>query len=119
MKRSIRCERVYGAEPPSSDEWRVLVERLWPRGIRKEDLHHDAWHKELAPSTELRHWYAHEVEKWPEFQRRYRAELDANREAVRALLEEGHGALVLLYSARDVEHNSALVLHDYLLGLEP
>jgi uncharacterized protein YeaO (DUF488 family) len=110
----IQIKRAY--EPPArGDGHRILVERLWPRGIKKAALEADAWLKEVAPSTELRKWFAHRDERWPEFQRRYRAELDANTDAWQPLLEaEDRGTLTLLYSAHDEAHNSAVVLRDYL-----
>jgi uncharacterized protein YeaO (DUF488 family) len=111
---TISIKRVY--EPDSrSDGRRILVERLWPRGIRKEDLRMASWEKEVAPSTELRKWYGHKVPRWPEFRRRYREELDDNEAAWRPILDIARRRKVtLLYSARDVEHNSAVVLRDYL-----
>lgn len=110
----IRVKRSY--DPPASgDGQRILVERLWPRGVRKEALAADAWIKDVAPSTELRKWFDHRVDRWEEFQRRYREELDANHEAWAPILEASRrGAVTLLYSARDTEHNGALVLRDYL-----
>lgn len=110
----IGIKRVY--EPRSSgDGWRILVERLWPRGVRKEDLHADSWEKEVAPSSELRKWYGHDVSRWPEFRRRYRKELSGNSDAWRHILDTARKRKVtLLFSARDVEHNSAVVLRDYL-----
>lgn len=97
------------------DGRRFLVERLWPRGVRKEALADAQWLKEVAPSAALRTWYGHRVERWPEFVRRYRAELTA-APAHWAPLEAAakRGAVTLLYSARDVEHNSAIVLRDFL-----
>ena len=114
MTARIGIKRVY--EPASPEDGkRILVERLWPRGIRKDALEADGWQKEVAPSPELRKWYAHRVERWPEFVRRYRAELDANADAWQPLLAAARqGRLTRLYSARDVEHNSAVVLRDYL-----
>lgn len=111
----IGVKRVY--EPESrSDGRRILVERLWPRGIRKEDLHADSWEKEVAPSSELRKWYGHDVSRWPEFRRRYRRELNGNFDAWRPILKGARKRkITLLFSARDVEHNSAVVLRDYLL----
>lgn len=110
----IRTKRVY--DPPApSDGRRILVERLWPRGIKKESLAADAWVKDVAPSTELRKWFDHRVERWEEFQRRYREELDANPDAWAPILEAcEHGTVTLLYSAHDTAHNSARVLCDYL-----
>ena len=110
----IRIKRTY--EPPASgDGRRILVERLWPRGMRKEALEANAWMKEVAPTTELRKWFGHEVERWEEFRRRYRKELDSNRSAWEPLLDAAtHGTVTLLYSAHDTLHNGALVLRDYL-----
>ena len=97
---------------------RILVDRLWPRGIKKEDLKLDAWAKELAPSTELRKWFGHDPAKWAEFKKRYLAELKrANAtEAMRELLAKKPRAktVTLLYGAKDTEHNEAVVLRDYL-----
>jgi uncharacterized protein YeaO (DUF488 family) len=108
----IRIKRAY--EPASPDDGhRFLVERLWPRGMKKEALEMEAWLKDVAPSTELRKWYGHELERWPEFQRRYRRELDANPAAWEPLVHV-RGTLTLLFSARDEEHNSAVVLREYL-----
>ena len=110
----IRSKRAY--EPRArGDGRRVLVERLWPRGMKKEALAADAWMKDVAPSTELRKWFDHRVERWEEFRRRYREELDANLGGWRPILVAGKGGTVtLLYSARDTEHNSALVLKNFL-----
>ncbi|MBX5481205.1 MAG: DUF488 domain-containing protein [Myxococcaceae bacterium] len=110
----IQIKRTY--DPPArSDGRRFLVERLWPRGVKKEALAMDGWAKEVAPSTELRKWFGHRPERWEEFRRRYRAELDANPDAWTPLLEDARrGTLTLLYSARDEAHNGALVLRDYL-----
>ncbi|HVV52976.1 MAG TPA: DUF488 family protein [Polyangia bacterium] len=111
----IRIKRTY--DPPARDDGRrFLVERLWPRGLKKEALAAD-WVKEVAPSTPLRLWFGHRVERWEEFQRRYRAELDGHPDAWEPLRAAGRrGTVTLLYSARDVDHNSALVLRDYLAG---
>jgi uncharacterized protein YeaO (DUF488 family) len=113
---TIGIKRTYEPVSPS-DGWRVLVERLWPRGMRKEDLQLSAWEKDVAPSPALRKWYSHDVSRWPEFQRRYRQELDQNPEAWRPILDVARSRQVtLLFSARDVEHNSAVVLRDYLMA---
>lgn len=110
----FRTKRTYDAAA-RADGKRILVERLWPRGMKKEDLAADAWMKEVAPSSELRKWFDHQLPRWEEFRRRYRRELDANPDAWRPLLEAGEKATVtLLYSARDTAHNGALVLCDYL-----
>jgi uncharacterized protein YeaO (DUF488 family) len=111
----IRVKRTY--DPPArGDGWRVLVERLWPRGMKKEALAADAWLKEVAPSTELRKWFNHREDRWEEFQRRYRDELKKNPDAWRPILDAGRrGTVTLLYSAHDTVHNGALVLRDYLM----
>jgi len=94
----------------------VLVDRLWPRGVRKESLPLDAWLKDVAPSTELRKWFGHDPAKWDEFRRRYFAELDGRVEVLNPMLAAARkGRVTLLYSARDVEHNQAVALRDYLL----
>lgn len=110
----IRIKRTYDA-PARSDGRRILVERLWPRGMKKEALVADAWMKEVAPSPQLRKWFAHRVERWEEFRRRYRAELDANRAAWEPILEAAtRGNVTLLFSAHDTVHNGAVVLGEYL-----
>lgn len=110
----IRLKRAY-ERPSAADGTRVLVERLWPRGLRKTDAAIDVWLKEAAPSTELRQWFAHDVAKWKEFQARYRRELAEREAAVEFLLERARAAAVtLVYAAKDEEHNGALVLKDYL-----
>jgi uncharacterized protein YeaO (DUF488 family) len=110
----IRIKRAYDA-PARSDGRRILVERLWPRGMKKETLAADAWIKEVAPSTQLREWFGHRVERWEGFRRRYRAELDANPAAWKPILEAATpGTVTLLYSAHDTVHNGAVVLREYL-----
>ena len=110
----LYVKRIYEA-PKANDGARYLVDRLWPWGMKKENLIMDAWLKEVAPSTELRRWYGHDPAKWDEFQRRYRAELDANPAAWKLLLESARqGNVTLLYFARDTEHNNAVVLKSYL-----
>src|SRR5262249_47711780 len=103
------AKRVY--EPSAKDDgYRVLVDRLWPRGLTKAKAHVDLWLKEVAPSTELRKWFGHEPEKWPEFQKRYRAEL--NMTALESLrkLEKDHKKVTLLYGAKSEERNQAVAL---------
>lgn len=110
----LKIKRAYEPAEPS-DGARLLVDRLWPRGIKKEKLTMRAWLKDVAPSPELRKWFAHDPDKWQEFQRRYRAELKANPDAWEPLLEAAkQGDVTLLYSARDTEHNSALLLKEFL-----
>lgn len=110
----LQVKRTY--DPPSpADGRRVLVERLWPRGMTREAVAADEWRKEVAPSPELRRWFGHRPERWEEFQRRYRAELDADPDAWRPLAEAARrGTVTLLYSARDRDRNSAVLLREYL-----
>ena len=112
----IKLKRVY--EPPSEDDGiRILVERLWPRGISKEKATVDEWLKEIAPSQELRKWFQHDPAKWEEFQERYRKELDQNQELVSELKRKIKGKTVsFVYAASDEERNSALLLKNYLTG---
>ncbi|WP_084965193.1 DUF488 domain-containing protein [Thermoactinospora rubra] len=110
----IYVQRVYDHHPARGAAF--LVDRMWPRGVAKQDLRCDGWLRDVAPSTELRRWFGHRPERFAEFARRYRAELDARPEAVRPLREAAaRGPVTLLYSARDTEHNQAVVLRDYLL----
>jgi uncharacterized protein YeaO (DUF488 family) len=110
----LQIKRVY--EPRArGDGRRVLVDRVWPRGISKDTLADAVWLKEVAPSTALRKWFDHRPERWQAFCTRYAAELDANDDAVEALRKiVAKGPVTLLYSARDVEHNQARALADYL-----
>lgn len=110
----IVLKRAY--EPPDArDGRRVLVERLWPRGVKKENLKLDGWLKNVAPSTQLRQWFAHDPEKWPEFQRRYRAELRQHAPDLAPLVSQARrGRLTLVYSSHDAEHNNAVVLKQLL-----
>ncbi len=108
----IRIKRVY-EKPRKDDGRRILVDRVWPRGLKKEQASVDLWLKEIAPSTQLRKWFAHDPEKWNEFRKRYSAELQENREAVGLLKQElKKGAVTLLYSARDEAHNQAVVIRE-------
>ena len=110
----IKLKRAY--EPAARDDGtRFLVERLWPRGVKKTTLRLDAWLKDVAPSTELRQWFGHDPAKWPEFQRRYRAELGANAEALEPIMKAARrGRVTLVYSSHDQEHNNAVVLKAYV-----
>jgi uncharacterized protein YeaO (DUF488 family) len=107
----IKVKRVY-EKPERDDGWRVLVDRLWPRGMKKEAAHLDAWLKEVAPSDALRKWFGHEPEKWGEFQKKYRVELSKQKELIAELkqMEKQKGTLTLLFGARDQEHNQAVAL---------
>lgn len=110
----LKTKRVY-EEVEASDGTRFLVDRLWPRGMKKEALEMKAWLKDIAPSPALRQWFAHDPAKWKEFQQRYRAELKANPDAWKPILEAAkRGDVTLLYSARDMEHNSAVLLKRFL-----
>lgn len=112
----IRLKRAY--EPPArSDGARILVDRLWPRGVKKETLKLDSWLKDIAPSSELRKWFDHRPDRFEQFAKKYRAELDANPGAVAELEPWLHrGRATLVYGARDPAINQAVVLRDYLLG---
>jgi len=110
----LKVKRVYESAE-KSDGVRFLVERLWPRGIKKEELSMDAWLKDVAPSANLRRWFAHDITKWEEFQKCYRIELEENPDAWNVILDALKlGNVTLLYSAHDREHNSALVLKSFL-----
>ncbi len=111
----IRIKRVY-EELGDDDGHRILIDRLWPRGISKENAHIDLWLKEIAPSTELRKWFNHDPEKWEEFKKLYRDELSEKREMVNQIkeLEQKHETVTLLYSAKDTEHANAKVLLEVL-----
>jgi uncharacterized protein YeaO (DUF488 family) len=112
----IAIKRAY-APAEREDGYRVLVDRLWPRGVAKKDLPLDEWNKDVAPSPELRRWFGHDPERWEEFRRRYLEELKQGADA-RELLNSVPGArLTLVYAARDPEHNHALVLQEYLQRL--
>lgn len=112
---TIRIKRVYD-EPNLSDGYRVLVDRLWPRGVTKKAAHIDEWDKTIGPSDELRTWFGHIPGRFPEFTKRYIAELDHNPATQKlASLVDEHSVLTLVYSAKDEECNQAVVLRDYLL----
>jgi uncharacterized protein YeaO (DUF488 family) len=110
----IQLKRAYDL-PHRSDGVRYLVERLWPRGIKKSELRLDGWLKDVAPSTELRKWFSHDPAKWTEFQRRYFMELDKNSEAWEPILAAARkGKVMLIYSSHDAVHNNAVALKEYL-----
>jgi uncharacterized protein YeaO (DUF488 family) len=110
----IKLKRAY--DPPSkSDGTRILVERLWPRGVSKEKANVQLWLKEIAPSAELRKWYKHDLSKWEEFQRRYRNELAKKEDLIKEIEQMAtKGTVAFVYAARDESHNSALVLKNYI-----
>ncbi|WFP62420.1 MULTISPECIES: DUF488 domain-containing protein [unclassified Mesorhizobium] len=116
MAFDIAVKRVYET-PEKTDGQRVLVDRIWPRGVAKKDAALTLWLKDIAPSDELRKWFGHEPGRWAEFQKRYRAELDRNEEAVAQLRDLlGNGKVTLLYGAHDEAHNNAVALAGYLRG---
>ena len=110
----VKIKRVY--EPPDErDGKRILVDRLWPRGLSKQSAKIDLWLKDIAPSTQLRTWFGHDPGKWVDFQKRYRAELREDYEALAILKSEvAQGPVTLLYGAKDEEHNQAVVLQNIL-----
>tara|TARA_R110001592_G_scaffold363372_2_gene686273 strand:+ start:147341 stop:147712 length:372 start_codon:yes stop_codon:yes gene_type:complete len=110
----IRCKRVYES-PARNDGYRVLVDRIWPRGIKKSDLALDEWCKELAPSAELRQWFAHDPQRWAGFYQKFHNELGEQANAIRQVMDNcGSRPLTLLYAARDTEHNNAVALKMFL-----
>lgn len=115
---NLQIKRAYESAD-SADGERYLVDRLWPRGVKKEDLALTAWLKEVAPSNDLRQWFGHDPERWTEFRRRYLAELQANPQVLqplRAALQRG--PVTLVYSAHDEAHNQAVVLREFLLATQ-
>jgi uncharacterized protein YeaO (DUF488 family) len=108
----INLKRVYEI-PNKEDGTRVLVDRLWPRGLTKQKAKIDLWLKDIAPSTELRKWFGHDPEKWTEFKKRYQKELTKNKEPIEILKElQKNGTVTLVYGAKDQEHNEAIVLQE-------
>jgi uncharacterized protein YeaO (DUF488 family) len=113
---AIELSRIYDHEPRRQGK-AFLVERLWPRGVRREDLQLDGWLKDVAPSTELRRWFGHDPDRWEEFRRRYTAELDEHPQTWQPLVDAAAvDDVTLLFSSRDREHNNAVALRDYLLA---
>ena len=113
---NIKLKRAYEA-PSGSDGKRILVDRLWPRGIKKEDAKIDEWMKDIAPSTELRKWFGHDPDRWPEFQERYAAEVRQHPEQLDHLRTLARaGPLTLIFAAHDEIHNDAVVLRDLIFG---
>jgi uncharacterized protein YeaO (DUF488 family) len=112
--RNLRIKRIYDA-PTRSDGFRLLVDRLWPRGVSKKRAKLDDWMPELAPSTELRKWFGHDPERWNDFRRRYRAELARKPSLIKSIRDRLlDGRVTLLYAARDTTHNQAHVLKQFI-----
>lgn len=114
MKKGVKIKRVY-EQAEKDDGYRMIVDRLWPRGLSKEDAHYDEWNKKIAPSAELRKWFAHDKQRFEEFSKRYRNELNAQQEEldrIRTIAEDK--PVTLLYAARDTAYDHAVVLRDVL-----
>ncbi len=113
---NIKIKRVY-EQPDNEDGVRILVDRLWPRGLTKEKAAITLWFKEIAPSAELRQWFGHDPSKWEEFKQRYLCEIKENHEQILLLKQEmAKGAVTLVYGAKEREHNNAVVLQEFLNG---
>ena len=111
---TISIKRIYDT-PSAQDGYRVLVDQLWPRGLKKEDARIDSWVKEIAPTKELRKWYSHDPEKWPEFKRRYFEELDGHTELVNEFIEViKERKVTFLFSSKELKLNNALALKEYI-----
>ncbi len=113
MKRDIKIKRVYDRYSPN-DGTRILIDRLWPRGIKKEEAKIDLWIKDIAPSDDLRKWFAHDPKKWNEFKKKYSAELKKKKDLCNEIVNKGKANISLIYAAKDEEHNNAAVLKEYL-----
>jgi len=114
MALDVRCKRVYD-EPDSGDGYRVLIDHIWPRGISRERARLDEWARDLAPSGELRKWFDHDPARFDEFRKRYRRELAEQSDRLKELRDRARGGpLTILYAARDVQHNNAVVLAELL-----
>ena len=114
MSDRVWIRRAYD-EPTNNDGYRVLVDRVWPRGVSKEDAQLDEWCKQIAPSTELRKWFGHDPERWDEFRSRYRGELEDRDDLVDALVERTtDGRVTLVFGAKDTDHNQAVVLAELI-----
>ena len=112
--KNLSIKRLYDT-PSKNDGKRILIDRLWPRGIKKEDAHLDLWMKDIAPSNELREWFGHKPERFKEFSQRYKTELKTHMDDIKQIKDilETHN-VTLLYAAKDTEHNQAVVLKEYL-----
>jgi len=111
----IKVKRVY--DPPEEDDcFRILIDRLWPRGLSKQKAKLDSWMKDVAPTNDLRHWYSHEPEKWQEFQKKYKEELKPKRDLLLEIkrLEKEKGTITLVYSSREADINNAVALKIFL-----
>jgi len=118
MAPTLHIKRVYDAAA-AADGQRILVDRLWPRGLSRDKAHLDHWAKDVAPSDDLRRWFGHDPDRWDAFRARYRKELAGNAEAVAALRAQiGGKAATLLYAAHDAERNNAVVLRDWLASAD-
>jgi uncharacterized protein YeaO (DUF488 family) len=110
----INVKRIYD-NPKGRNGFRILVDRLWPRGLRKDEVKIDLWQKDIAPSNSLRKWFSHDEKKWNEFKLRYFRELDNNSEALNIILDKARdGSIILLYAAKDERFNNAVVLKEYI-----
>ncbi len=109
----VKLKRAYEL-PKKSDGFRILVDRLWPRGVKKETAKIDLWLKEIAPSTDLRKWYDHDPEKWPEFKKYYAKELSEKKDLFKALFNLKQKTITLVFGAKDIEHSHALFLQQYM-----
>ncbi|MGE0630440.1 MAG: DUF488 domain-containing protein [Hyphomicrobiaceae bacterium] len=114
--KNVHLKRAYDT-PEAADGTRILVDRLWPRGVKKDVAKIDLWAKDLSPSTQLRQWFGHDPSRWAEFKRRYIAELGEHAERMDELRKLAqHDPITLIYAARDREHNEAVILRDMLVG---
>lgn len=110
----LKLKRVYDDVSQQDGKW-ILVDGVWPRGIKKEDLEHDEWYKEIAPSSDLRKWFDHDPDKWEEFKKKYKKELKEQKDLVDQIKKDSDGHNVtLLYAAKDEEHNQAVVIKEYI-----
>ncbi len=110
---NIKTKRVYD-KYENSDGKRILVDRLWPRGIKKEEARIDEWLKDIAPSNSLRKWYSHDPEKWNEFKKKYYSELRDKKELLQSLIKKGEKNITLVYSSKELKYNNATALKEYL-----
>lgn len=112
---AIKIKRIY-EDPAKSDGFRILIDRLWPRGIKKEDAKLDLWLKEIAPSNSLRQWFNHDVKKWLEFQKRYARELADKKDLIDTIQDKAKkGTVTLLFSSKETEYNNAVALLKFLV----